>query len=122
MTMGIYALRNTATGKVYIGSSCKLEARHQNHRWALNGAHPHPELRADAQRYGSAAFEWVILEEVSEEWALRSAEQRWLDNYAARQPAMLYNRERRVSRSDVVRRPARLIQQARKPKPTEEQP
>ena len=104
MTMGIYALHNTVTGKLYIGSSAKLEQREQAHRFKLNHTHYNAAIHADARLYGTYSFEWHVLEVVEEILKLGEVEQRWIDHFAATWPAGLYNIERRVTRSSAVSR------------------
>ncbi len=57
--VSFYELFCTATGKSYIGSTAgKLNKRMREHRCLLRaGKHSEPELQADWNRYGEAAFE-----------------------------------------------------------------
>lgn len=61
----VYAIRNKVTGDEYIGSTERPRTRWQNHRYLLrNGKHTARLLQAAWDKYGEAAFEWVVLEEV----------------------------------------------------------
>ena len=83
MTSGIYMIRNTVTGKRYIGSSRNIETRWEAHRNQLNGSwtlrHPNGALRDDWAQYGEAAFEFVVVEEIGDVDALAEREHHWID-------------------------------------------
>jgi len=66
MTTGwIYEIRNTVTGRVYIGSTLAYKARFQQHRRHLyNHKHCNKLLQEDWDTYGRFAFDMTILEEV----------------------------------------------------------
>lgn len=87
---GIYAIRNTATGRVYIGSTLNLTARLIGHRCALRrGDHINRRLTEDWLRYGESAFRFIVLERCpADDKALVQAEQRWIDEAT---PTYLYN-------------------------------
>lgn len=73
-TMGVYAIRHKATGRVYIGASKNVVRRFVQHRhYSANTA-----LRRDLRRDGPSAFEYRLLEEVAVVEALPTAEERWL--------------------------------------------
>lgn len=79
MTSGIYQIRCNPTGKVYIGSSCRIEKRWREHELHLiAGTHVNPHLQAAWNKYGSASFELVIIEECGKE-TIRLREQQILD-------------------------------------------
>ncbi len=61
--MGVYQLRNTANGKIFVDSGTNVDARWNKHRFQLcNGVHPNTELQADWNEYGEAAFVNEFLE------------------------------------------------------------
>src|SRR4051812_8478775 len=66
MTCGIYQIRNTVNGKVYIGSSTNVEGRWRTHKCALRKktkkASPH--LQAAWIKYGESAFVFEIINSV----------------------------------------------------------
>jgi group I intron endonuclease len=79
MTSGIYQIRCNPTGKVYIGSSCRIEKRWREHELHLiAGTHVNPHLQAAWNKYGSDSFELVIIEECGKE-TIRLREQQILD-------------------------------------------
>lgn len=66
MTVGIYYIRNTAAGKIYIGQPKAIEKRFNQHRSDLNnGIHRNPRLQKDWVQFGSAAFDFGIIRETS---------------------------------------------------------
>ncbi|MBK7048137.1 MAG: metalloregulator ArsR/SmtB family transcription factor [bacterium] len=86
---GIYAVRNTATGRVLLGSSVNLHGPLNRHRTELKlGSHRCTELQADWNRLGQDAFVFEILDKVPDELAglerdgaLRQLELKWLAEY-----------------------------------------
>lgn len=97
-TMGVLVIRNTSTGKAFIGSSTDVLARLNRHRAALQfGKHPNRELQNDWNTLGADAFELTVLDTLkpSEEQAsdpaddLAVLEAMWRDKLAA--AGSLYN-------------------------------
>ena len=67
---GVYAVRNTATGRVLLGSSVNLHGPLNRHRTELKlGSHRCAELQADWNRLGQDAFVFEILDKVPDELA-----------------------------------------------------
>jgi predicted GIY-YIG superfamily endonuclease len=96
---GVYAIRNTDDGAVYVGSSTDIDARWEQHRTALDQAFHHDDqLQAAWDRSGAAAFELVILERVGSGDSLAHAEQRWIDRYSADDLRHVYNSQTRSIR------------------------
>ncbi len=76
----IYAITHTATGRRYVGSAVNLERRWSQHRYDLGkGKHCNPRLQNAWSKYGSAAFEFTVLETVRRKSTLYAREQAWLD-------------------------------------------
>jgi hypothetical protein len=74
---GIYEIRNTITGRVYIGKSKHIQGRWNQHRDALNrGVHINDPLQGDWEALGERAFAFTILEEVNDYDERCSAEAR----------------------------------------------
>lgn len=92
--VGIYALRNRANGKIYVGSSVEVPARLAQHRFALlHKKHKRKELQGDFNKYGIEKFEVVFLEKVTGSLIdLGRAEQKWLDHFKATDPRHGYCR------------------------------
>lgn len=79
MTTGIYKIINVENGKFYIGSSINIEQRWNKHISQLRrNNHPNKHLQNSWNKYGENSFNFIILENVSEEQLL-DVEQRWLD-------------------------------------------
>jgi group I intron endonuclease len=88
---GIYCIKNTVNGKVYIGSTARMHRRPQEHfRRLRRGTHESPPLQAAFAEYGESAFEFAVLESVSP-GGLIAAEQRLLDHHKAADPQFGYN-------------------------------
>ena len=63
--VGIYQVRNTANGKMLLGSSLNLEGPLNRHRFMLKiGSHTNKALQNDWNELGAEAFTFEILEEV----------------------------------------------------------
>jgi hypothetical protein len=64
--MGVYAIRNQATGEVFLGSSRNLTAILNRHRFGLtHGGHPHAALAAAWRRDGAENFSFEILDRLA---------------------------------------------------------
>jgi hypothetical protein len=85
---GVFQVKNTANGRVLLGSSLNLHGPLNKHRFMLkHGAHSSARLQKDWQEYGPEAFVFEILAIVkpgdeadfSVETALRKLEKEWLE-------------------------------------------
>jgi group I intron endonuclease len=64
-TAGVFQVKNTANGKLLLGSSLNLEGILNGHRFMLkNGSHRNKALQADWNEYGADNFVFEILEVV----------------------------------------------------------
>jgi hypothetical protein len=65
---GVFAVRCTATGKVWVESSLNLDAA-QNGLWHFlrNGHHDDKGLQAEWNVHGAEAFQFEVLEELDED-------------------------------------------------------
>lgn len=80
---GIYMIRNTKNGKVYIGQSKNIHWRWMSHKSALNhGRNENPHFQYAWNKYGQDAFEFSIIE-LCEESLLDSREIYWIEKYNA---------------------------------------
>jgi hypothetical protein len=62
---GVFQIKNTANGKVLLGSSLNLEGSLNRHRFMLStGGHANRELQQDWKTYGAEAFVFEVLEAV----------------------------------------------------------
>ncbi|MEK5414402.1 NUMOD3 domain-containing DNA-binding protein [Paenibacillus sp. FSL L8-0708] len=67
-TVGIYTITNTVSGKTYVGQSSRVGTRWKVHVRLLNaGKHENPALQRAWTKYGSAAFDFALIEECSVE-------------------------------------------------------
>jgi len=63
--MGVFEIRNTANGKVFVDSSLNIPGKINRHKFQLNaGAHPSKELQRDWNDLGENCFEFETLEDV----------------------------------------------------------
>lgn len=61
----VYTIKNTKTGKIYVGSSCEPDRRFECHMSALRrGRHSVKDMQKDFERYGDC-FEFSIVDEMS---------------------------------------------------------
>jgi group I intron endonuclease len=88
---GIYKIVNNITGTIYVGSSCNILKRWDNHRQGLRkGIHSNPKLQNSWSKHGKEAFSFHIVEEVSDVETLHVAEQRVVTEYKSA-GYLLYN-------------------------------
>ncbi len=77
---GIYAIRNTATGERYVGSTRVFAQRLAEHVTLLRqGKHDCARLQAAWNTHGAKAFAFDVLERVQDAATLLEREQAWLD-------------------------------------------
>jgi len=77
---GIYAIRNTANDKLYVGSAISIARRWQVHRSNLKtGVHRCKPLQRAYDKYGVTVFAYEVLEIVPDLASLIVREQHWLD-------------------------------------------
>lgn len=77
---GVYQIINTVNGRRYIGSSVRLHKRLAEHRRKLDrGSHENARLQNAYKKYGSGAFEFLLIEHVSCRADLLRREQFWID-------------------------------------------
>ena len=63
--MGVFQIRNSVNGKVFVDSSTNIPGKVNRHKFALNmGNHASKLLQADWDEFGEAAFEFEVLEDV----------------------------------------------------------
>jgi hypothetical protein len=62
---GVFAVRCTATGQVWVGVSQRLD-KHKNMLWPglISGRYPHPGLQSVFTAHGEASFSFEPLEEM----------------------------------------------------------
>lgn len=88
---GVYQIRNTKTGKVYIGSSNNIGRRWREHLSELRaGAHFNDRLQRDWGQFGEGAFRMEVVEECNEP-ALIHKERATIRRRKAHRPEHGYN-------------------------------
>ncbi len=88
----VYVIRNTANGKVYVGSSANVKERLRTHRKQLRAnRHPNAHLQSAWQAYGESSFSFEVVEKVSDYSSLIQREQAWMDTLGSTIPATGYN-------------------------------
>ena len=63
--MGVFQIRNTVNGKVFVDSSTNIPGKINRHKFSLNaGLHKSNSLQADWNEFGASAFEFETLEPI----------------------------------------------------------
>ena len=63
MVAGIYGIRNSISGKWYVGSSINIQRRWKKHIQRLRtNKHENIKLQRAWNKYGENAWEWVIFQ------------------------------------------------------------
>lgn len=89
---GVYAIRNTANGKCYVGSSSNVKARWRTHLKLLRaGRHYSKHMQSAWNAYGPDAFEFALIETVDDASRLTDREQYWIDSLQTVSPEYGYN-------------------------------
>ena len=80
----IYGIRHIASGRMYVGSAVRTNARWRQHRSQLQrGTHHSRHLQAAWNKYGAEAFEFVVLEMVPASDDLLVRENEWISSSMA---------------------------------------
>lgn len=90
--LGVFAVRCTASGRVWVDASRNLEAAKNGSWFCLrNGSHRDQSLQEEWHAHGEAAFQFEILEKLDEDVhplavadLLSSARSRWIAQLGAR--------------------------------------
>lgn len=65
--IGVFQIKNSINGKIYIGSSSDLIAVWNSQRFQLEaGLHPCAALQSDWNTFGSENFSYEIIEEINQ--------------------------------------------------------
>ncbi len=98
---GIYCIINKLNNKRYVGSSKNIARRMDYHHKSLlrNNKHWNCHLQSAWNKYGESSFDFLIIEEVSNETELNVREQYWMDFHRATEREFGYNLALRADRS-----------------------
>jgi group I intron endonuclease len=89
---GVYAIHNTVSGRIYVGSSAGITQRWHIHRHKLRyGKHHSPAMQRSWTKHGPGAFSFRILELVGSPAELYVREQYWIDALHAACPRRGFN-------------------------------
>lgn len=81
-TMGIYCIENIINNKKYIGQSCDIYSRWQNHKWCLNNnKHSNDFLQNSWNLHGEENFIFYVLE-FCDETIINEREQYYIHFYS----------------------------------------
>ena len=89
---GIYIIKNTINGKIYVGQSVNIHRRWNDHkkRYKYNNAEQNSLLHKAFRKYGIENFVFEILEKCSKD-ELNSREQYWIVHYQSNDRRYGYN-------------------------------
>lgn len=89
---GIYCILNLINGKVYIGSAINVKSRWRQHKSELAlSKHANRHLQQSYNKYGVAAFEFLVLEHVTWKSDLIKREDCWIHLTNCCDPLCGYN-------------------------------
>jgi group I intron endonuclease len=89
---GIYCIRNTVSGRRYVGSAGSIRQRWYSHRHLLlKGIHHSPSLLRSWIKHGESAFVFEVLEIVTDPKRILEREQHWIDELQAADPKAGFN-------------------------------
>jgi len=89
---GIYSIRNTISGRIYVGSSVQVRERWKHHKLALRkGTHHSRPLQRSWIKHGEAAFVFELLEVIEDHNNLIVREQHWMESLLANHPRQGFN-------------------------------
>jgi group I intron endonuclease len=81
---GIYVIRNTISGRRYVGSASRIDSRWRMHLKELRqGTHHSRVFQRSWDKHGEAAFSFDVLEFVEDKTSLVAREQFWIDALGA---------------------------------------
>lgn len=86
MTRCIYKIINVVNNKFYVGSAVDFAKRKRRHVWRLRrGDHANKHLQAAWNKYGEAAFVFVVVQPVAEMANLLEEENWWLQQHVGKE-------------------------------------
>lgn len=92
-TSGIYQIKNTKNGKVYIGKALNIERRCGTHRSRLNTrCHDNKHLQAAWDKHGEDSFEFSVCQTIAYFAIMSYAETCWIATKQSSDPKYGYNK------------------------------
>jgi group I intron endonuclease len=89
---GIYAIRHSDSGRLYVGSAVNIAARWRQHKSQLRrGLHHSRYLQAAWGKYGESGFVFEVLEVVPDKADLIGREDAWIAKLDAANPVCGFN-------------------------------
>lgn len=105
-TQCIYKIANSKTGKVYIGSTVRLQQRINSHvRKLTEGNHLNSDLQKDWNKYGKGSFAFSVIQLVENKEDLQLREKEQIDIYTCKKG--VYNKSNPLEEAPRGRRPKR---------------
>lgn len=115
--VGIYSIRNTVSGRVYVGSAVNITQRWHLHRSLLKrGKHHSILLQRSWVKHGPAVFSFDILELVDDKERLIEREQHWIDALNSANPSTGFNIAPKAGTSLGRKHPPEVLAKMRQPK------
>jgi predicted GIY-YIG superfamily endonuclease len=100
---GIYAIKNSKCGRVYVGSTKDFHSRWRSHKSDLSsGNHPNKKLQSAWNEYGPKSFSFIVLEVVDNIASLVDRENEWMASFGSFSPEKGYNSGAAKTRTEGV--------------------
>lgn len=110
---GIYAIKNSKCGRVYVGSTKDFHSRWKSHKSSLmRGDHPNKKLQQAWNDHGSKSFTFVVLEVVDNIALLVERENEWMSSFGSFNPDAGYNTGEAKIRAEGVPEGVTSVSQA----------
>jgi group I intron endonuclease len=108
---GVYSIRNTKNGKIYIGQTVAFFTRWATHQYGLNkGTHHNKPLLSDWVLFGADAFEFSVVEVLDPISAVLNGQEKfWIDHYGSLDREKGYNLASIGETSALICYPCRSI-------------
>lgn len=111
---GVYCIRSTVSGRVYVGSAVDVRRRWSVHRWRLSqGTHHSVLLQRSWNKHGAGAFVFDVIEAVKDKSLLVGLEQHWIDKLKSCCPRSGFNIAPRAGSSLGRKHPPEVLAKMR---------
>lgn len=89
---GVYKIRNTVDGKVYVGGTVDIQRRKREHFYRLKkGINTCGRMQAAYNTYGRSAFKFEVIQTLPYGSDIHAVEQKYIDEYRSFDPEYGYN-------------------------------